>query len=372
MTETKLTPQQIQFFNTFGYLCFPGLMADCIDRVIEEFEAVWAARGGGHQGEPHDGQARSCIVPFADQSEYLSSLLDDPRIHDIAAGLLGDDFNYTCGDGNFYVGDTRWHSDGYDAERIPSIKIAFYLDPLTRDTGAVRLIPSSHLCGDVFADSLQQALPDSDRAWGIALDQMPCVVVETQPGDIVVFWHNTKHAAFGGSERRRMFTMNFYEHVPEDRLEVLVHPQSIVHSLVAYVDGSVLAQLGMPDMRTPIAYALGWPHRIAAPSPRLDLAKIGTLTFEAPDLERFPALGLARQALQNGGAAPTILNAANEIAVAGFLTEKIGFLDIADVTEETLQRTPDRSIATLDDVVAVDTEARRIAGDLVSASALSV
>jgi len=219
MTETRLTPQQIQFFNTFGYLCFPGLMADCIDRVIEEFEAVWAARGGGHQGEPHDGQARSCIVPFADQSEYLSSLLDDPRIHDIAAGLLGDDFNYTCGDGNFYVGDTRWHSDGYDAERIPSIKIAFYLDPLTRDTGAVRLIPSSHLCGDVFADSLQQALPDSDRAWGIALDQMPCVVVETQPGDIVVFWHNTKHAAFGGSERRRMFTMNFYEHVPEDRLE---------------------------------------------------------------------------------------------------------------------------------------------------------
>jgi 1-deoxy-D-xylulose-5-phosphate reductoisomerase len=160
--------------------------------------------------------------------------------------------------------------------------------------------------------------------------------------------------------------------MPEDRLEVLVHPQSIVHSLVAYVDGSVLAQLGMPDMRTPIAYALGWPHRIAAPSPRLDLAKIGTLTFEAPDLERFPALGLARQALQNGGAAPTILNAANEIAVAGFLTEKIGFLDIADVTEETLQRTPDRSIATLDDVVAVDTEARRIAGDLVSASALSV
>ena len=160
--------------------------------------------------------------------------------------------------------------------------------------------------------------------------------------------------------------------MPEDRLEVLVHPQSIVHSLVAYVDGSVLAQLGMPDMRTPIAYALGWPHRIAAPSPRLDLAEIGNLTFESPDLEKFPALGLARQALQNGGAAPTILNAANEIAVKGFLAEKIGFLDIASVTEETLQRTPERSIATLDDVVGVDTEARRIAGDLVSASALSV
>ena len=89
MSETRLTQQQLNFFNTFGYLYFPGLMADCIDRIIAEFEAVWAAHGGGHHGKQHEGQARSCIVPFPDQSEYLSSLLDDPRIHDIAAEHFG-------------------------------------------------------------------------------------------------------------------------------------------------------------------------------------------------------------------------------------------------------------------------------------------
>ncbi len=167
----------------------------------------------------HDERARSCIVPFPDQSEYLSTLLDDPRIHDIVASILGDDFNYTSGDGNLYVGDTRWHSDGYDGARIPSIKIAFYLDPLTRDEGAVRIIPGSHRCGEGFADGLEAAVRDSVGQWGVAPEEVPCVVVESQPGDIVVFWHNTKHAAFGGSVRRRMYTMNFYEHVPEERLE---------------------------------------------------------------------------------------------------------------------------------------------------------
>jgi hypothetical protein len=219
MKDTRLTEQQINFFNTFGYLHFPGLLADCIDKIIEEFEKVWAGRGGGHHGNTHDEKQRSCIVPFPDQNEYLSSLLDDPRIHDIAAGLLGDDFNYTSGDGNLYVGDTRWHSDGYDGNRIPSIKIAFYLDELTRDTGAVRLIPGSHRCGDVYADTLQADIGESREKWGVAPDEVPAIVVETEPGDIVVFWHNTKHSAFSGSVRRRMYTMNFYEHVPDHRLE---------------------------------------------------------------------------------------------------------------------------------------------------------
>ena len=217
--RAHLTADQITYFNTFGFLHFPGLLHDRIDRILEEFETIWAAKGGGHHGHAHDHAARSCIVPFPDQSEYLSGLLDEPRIHDIVASILGDDFNYTSGDGNFYVGDTKWHSDGYDGGRIPSLKIAFYLDPLTRDTGAVRVIPGSHLCGDEYADRLQQCLPDSDAAWGIAPSEVPCVVVETQPGDVVVFWHNTKHAAFGGSARRRMYTMNFYEHVPAERLE---------------------------------------------------------------------------------------------------------------------------------------------------------
>jgi 1-deoxy-D-xylulose-5-phosphate reductoisomerase len=146
-----------------------------------------------------------------------------------------------------------------------------------------------------------------------------------------------------------------------ERIEVLVHPQSVVHSMVEYEDGSTLAQLGTPDMRTPIAYALGWPQRMAAPVARLDLAKLGSLTFEAPDLVRFPALRLARAALQTGGAAPTILNAANEIAVARFLAGEIGFLDIAAIVEHTLTRVPMQPVSRLDDVIAVDSEARRVA-----------
>ncbi|MCE2510097.1 MAG: 1-deoxy-D-xylulose-5-phosphate reductoisomerase [Alphaproteobacteria bacterium] len=153
--------------------------------------------------------------------------------------------------------------------------------------------------------------------------------------------------------------------VEKDQIEILVHPQSVIHSMVSYVDGSVLAQLGMPDMRTPIAYALGWPERIPAPSPRLDLGKIGKLTFEAPDSKRFPALRLARQSLQSGGAAPTILNAANEVAVAGFLDGRIGFLDIARVVEETLERLAAPALRTLEDVFEVDAAARRHAAGLV-------
>lgn len=147
--------------------------------------------------------------------------------------------------------------------------------------------------------------------------------------------------------------------LPEDRIDILVHPQSVIHSMVSYVDGSVLAQLGTPDMRTPIAYALGWPRRIPAPSPRLDLARLGSLTFEAPDSERFPALRLVRRALQSGGAAPTIMNAANEVAVASFLDRRIGFLEIAAVVEETLEAVAGPALTSVDDVLAADAEARR-------------
>ena len=149
--------------------------------------------------------------------------------------------------------------------------------------------------------------------------------------------------------------------VPESRIEILVHPQSVVHSMVAYVDGSVLTQLGSPDMRTPIGHALAWPARMATPSPRLDLAKLGNLTFEAPDPIAFPALRLCREALQTGGGAPTILNAANEIAVDAFLAGRIGFLAIADVVERTMTRLGGPPISNLDAVDTVDAEARRVA-----------
>ena len=149
--------------------------------------------------------------------------------------------------------------------------------------------------------------------------------------------------------------------VSADQLEVLVHPQSVVHSLVEYIDGSVLAQLGTPDMRTPIAYTLAWPERMATPCARLDLASIGSLTFEAPDFARFPALGLAWDALRAGGSSPCILNAANEVAVAAFIAGQVSFLDIAAIVGETLDRMTAQPCGSLDEVVAVDTEARGFA-----------
>ena len=221
MASTRLTEQQLAVSNAFGYLVFPGLLADSIDRVIEEFERVWEEHGGGHAGAPHDPGKRSCIFPFPDRNEYLSSLLDDPRIHDIPASILGDDFNYTSGDGNLYAGDTGWHSDGYSSTGIPSLKVAFYLDRVTRDTGALRVIPGSHRTGDTFGDLVQRDIGKSRDTWGIRGDEVPSVALEATPGDIVAFNHNLKHAAFGGSGRRRMFTMNFCGHYPDDRLQEL-------------------------------------------------------------------------------------------------------------------------------------------------------
>jgi 1-deoxy-D-xylulose-5-phosphate reductoisomerase len=152
----------------------------------------------------------------------------------------------------------------------------------------------------------------------------------------------------------------------EDRLDVLVHPESIVHSMVAFRDGSVLAQLGQPDMRIPIAYTLGWPERLTAPTPRLDLAAVGQLSFGAPDAVRFPALRLARQALADGGTAPTVLNAANEVAVAAFLAGRLGFLEIAAVVEATLEARGDELGDGLEQILSVDAEARRHAETLVA------
>ena len=218
MNQTfALTAQQKAFIDTFGYLALPGLLDDCIDEIIAEFEALWASRGGGHNGRPHDGEARSCIVPFIDQREKLCALLDDPRIVGLASGILGEDFNYMGSDGNYYAGDTRWHSDGWH-KQLRHLKIAFYLDPLTRDTGCLRVIPGSHKLKDDYANSLQEHLGDSDGQWGVDGNQVPAVALETRPGDVVCFIHNTKHAAFGGGHRRRMFTINLSQRYPEDKL----------------------------------------------------------------------------------------------------------------------------------------------------------
>lgn len=154
-------------------------------------------------------------------------------------------------------------------------------------------------------------------------------------------------------------------HMPANKLDVLVHPESIIHSMVQYHDGSVLAQLGLPDMCTPISYAMAWPERMQVKRPRLDLAAIGKLTFELPDENKFPCLKLARQALAAGGGWPAILNAANEVAVQAFLEGRIAFTSIAQVVEEVLSHVTPSAPQTLADVEDLDSSARRMAGELV-------
>jgi 1-deoxy-D-xylulose-5-phosphate reductoisomerase len=158
--------------------------------------------------------------------------------------------------------------------------------------------------------------------------------------------------------------------VSAEQIEIVVHPQSVVHSLVSYIDGSVLAQLGCPDMRTPIAFALAWPHRMATPAARLRLTDVQQLTFEEPDAVKFPALRLAREALSAGAAASAVLNAANEVAVHSFLAGKIGFLDIPGVVEETMAMADTANPSTLDDVLEVDAHARRCAAMIIETARL--
>lgn len=155
--------------------------------------------------------------------------------------------------------------------------------------------------------------------------------------------------------------------LPLEKIKVLIHPQSVVHSMVRYVDGSVIAQLGQPDMRTPIAYGLAWPERIAAGVPGLNLTELAALSFSEPDLERFPCLALAFAAAKTGGVAPTILNAANEIAVAAFLDEGMPYLCIPQVVEKTLNAIQGGSVDSLEVILNVDAQARRVAREFIEA-----
>jgi 1-deoxy-D-xylulose-5-phosphate reductoisomerase len=164
-------------------------------------------------------------------------------------------------------------------------------------------------------------------------------------------------------EAARLFSL------PSARIEVLIHPQSVIHGMVCYTDGSILAQLGTPDMRIPIAHTLAWPKRIATSAPRLDLAAIARLDFAEPDETRFPALRLAREVLLAGAGAPAVLNAANEVAVAAFLKRSIGFLDIAAIVETVLGQFGAPPVPDLAAVLALDSAARDAAGRLATAKA---
>ena len=221
-----LSDQQVTFFETFGYLAFPGIFDAEVETITAEFERIWADHGGGHNRQIHDHQRRSALVPFIDQSEYLSALLDDPRVDNVASTLLGDDYNYEASDGNFYVGDTNWHSDGFARMKYRFLKFAFYLDPVTRETGCLRVIPGSHRRGDAYAEALQQIMASSQSGstadeLGISGRDVPAVALESQPGDMVMFNQDLKHASYGGGTRRRMFTINMSQRFDDDDLAAL-------------------------------------------------------------------------------------------------------------------------------------------------------
>jgi len=200
----QLSPQQIDFMDTFGYLHVPGLIADRIAEVDEAFETLMRRNGG----DAHDGSKRFCMVPFINHCAYLCTLLDDPRIHGIASALLGEDYQYWNSDGNYYAGDTGWHSDTQWPEPIRFYKMAIYLDRMTRDSGALRVIPGSHRFGEGYAEVLQEQLYVRKNFWGAADGRdVPAVALETEPGDLVISNHSTKHSAWGGNQRRRMFTL---------------------------------------------------------------------------------------------------------------------------------------------------------------------
>ncbi len=232
----QLSEQQVRFFETFGYLSFPGAFAAEAEAISEEFERVWAERGGGHWGREHDRQQRSAFVPFIDQSEYLSALIDDPRIDGVAAALLGDDYNYESSDGNFYVGNTRWHSDGFARTKYRFLKFAFYLDPVTAESGCLRVIPGSHHRRDEYAKALHGVMGGSrmdqtQDALGVSGPEVPAVALETQPGDLIMFNQDLKHASYGGGTRRRMFTINMSERFDAEDLDTL---RNDVASLVRF------------------------------------------------------------------------------------------------------------------------------------------
>ena len=222
-----LSKQQLAFFSTFGFLKFPSLFVTDIDKITDTFERIWANHGGGHFGKPHDGKQRSALVPFIDQDEYLSGLIDDPKIDEAITSVLGENYNYTGSDGNYYVGDTNWHSDGYlNYPKYTSVKMAFYLDAVTKSTGCLRVIPGSHNLSDKFAESLQETLPNSkenkiEDTWGTVGSEVPAVALESEPGDLLMFNHRIKHSSWGGSDRRRMFTINFSERFDEEDIGVL-------------------------------------------------------------------------------------------------------------------------------------------------------
>ena len=249
--QVKLNDQQLRFYETFGFLKFPELFKDEVGDITDAFEQVWA-----ESGRTHDFKKRSMIIPFPDSSEYLSRLLEDPRIDGVVSSILGDDYNYSASDGNYYVGDTNWHSDHLTDSPYRSLKIAFYLDPVRRESGCLRVIPGSCHDGDRFSEALNPVAEHpreghSEKLWGVNGSELPGQALESDPGDMLLFNHKTKHSSFGGGDQRRMFTYNFEQRFPDEilpRLRDLVRPY-IEERGMEQAYGAALLRVASPRYR---------------------------------------------------------------------------------------------------------------------------
>ncbi|MHB8717556.1 MAG: phytanoyl-CoA dioxygenase family protein [Candidatus Dormibacteria bacterium] len=208
-TASTLSEEDVKFFDDFGYLVVRKALAADIGWITDEHAAVFR-----DLGIDHNGSTRSSVVPFIDQRERLAGLLEHPAIDGALTSLLGPDYAYLAGDGNYYSGDTAWHADGMHA-RGKFIKLAVYLDPVQADSGALRVIPGTHL----YLDHPARQAGRCDTLWGLAGSEVPAVTLDSEPGDFVLFNHNLMHSSWGGGTARRMFTLNCCAN-PTDEAEV--------------------------------------------------------------------------------------------------------------------------------------------------------
>ena len=219
--EHRLTPQQVAFFETFGFVRLPGVFADIADRLTEGFEEVFAENPTWDTNvDLHFEQKRSIIAAFITKSPKLESLLEDPRVVGIVSSLLGPDWEYAESDGNLFYCDTSWHSDIYAAPMEQyHLKLSFYLDRLTGPgDGAIRMIPGTNWYEDPYASRLRGDLIDPaavERNFGVHPRDVPSWTLQSEPGDVIVWNFRTIHGSFGGGQRRRLFSVNFRQPVAD-------------------------------------------------------------------------------------------------------------------------------------------------------------
>jgi len=235
-----LTKQQLHFFDTFGYLHLPGLLKESASQLTETFDRLFEAHQKNvldWRHEAHYNNARHILLQFIERDNDLSSLLEHPVIDGIFHSLLGENYLYRASEGNIFTGDTYWHSDLYNANfKYRHIKILFYLDPIDANSGALRVIPGSHLFGDKFANQLERFVWEHDKNYGIEKTAVPSVVLPTQPGDMVVFDYRLKHATCNSGPRRRMFSICASERFQEEDFPSL---KQMVEDLAKVTEGKI-------------------------------------------------------------------------------------------------------------------------------------